>query len=231
MNMSFVITEPSTMLLLIGAICIIIPLLNIVVYKINSTWTIIQKPGYEKYFFLFGAILLFAGFGLAIYGSGSATTQPPVTIINNLTQTVAGQTSNTPLTPTPTPTPQIHITYPLNGATINSSEIATGTVENLPAGNTVILFAYPQVDDKYYPEMNNDSIIHIDENGNWHETIYVGLPNNSGDYFNIVATVADQKAQDDVKNYFTTAEKTNKWGMSHLPASIKVYDTIRVTRV
>lgn len=145
----------------------------------------------------------------------------------------AGKTIS--ISPTLTPkekstTPQIHITYPLNGSTVQSSENVKGTVENLPDGYTILLFAYPQIDGKYYPEMNNGQTVYI-ENGTWSEITYIGLEDNSGEYFDIVATLADQKAQEDVKNYFIKANKTQKWGMPSLPASINVYDKITVKRI
>ena len=53
-----------------------------------------------------------------------------------------------------------------------------------------------------------------------------------GTKFDIIAVLADQKAQDEVTTYYETCEKNKDWstGMYRIPTSAKEYDNITVTR-
>lgn len=202
----------------ISVILIVAGLLFILISKakIGGKVEIDVPPQHSKLFF---------SIGCGLFVLGIIFSMPYI-----ITQMSNGEEASPISTETPTETPEIHIISPSNESTVKSSETVRGTVENLPDGSTVFLFVYPLVDGKYYPQ-EGDGQRAIIENGTWYDHIGVGTPDNSGDVFYIVATVADKKALDDVKNYIITAQKTNEWGMANIPASVKVSDTVTVTRV
>jgi hypothetical protein len=68
--------------------------------------------------------------------------------------------------------------------------------------------------------------------GKWSIPTYIGVKENVGIKFNIVAVLANKKANDKFTTYVKACEKTNSWpGMVGIPSGAKVYSKITVTRV
>lgn len=133
-----------------------------------------------------------------------------------------------PLAVTPTETQtEINITYPLDGASVGITESVKGTQKNIPAGDEIWIFVHPHTENKYYPQRSSAAI----QNGEWSLSVCIGSESDAGKKFDIIAVLADTKAQEEINAYFETCEKTGEWpGMDNIPNSAKEYDNITVTR-
>jgi PKD repeat protein len=122
--------------------------------------------------------------------------------------------------------PVIKILYSLKTAHIQQT--ITGTAKNIPNGYNLWILVYPYPAHRYYPQSGKMTI----QNGKWSIPIYIGVSDNVGVKFNILAVLANKQANDKFKAYIQTGEKTNNWpGMVGIPSGSKVYDKITVTRV
>jgi len=111
--------------------------------------------------------------------------------------------------------PSVTITYPKNGATVNREQQVRGTSENVPEGSTVWIVIY--VVNRYYPQPD----FRIDNTGSWTCNALIGIENNYGKDFDVIALVADKNAHN---------ELVNNGELTSLPIGAKEYDRITVTR-
>jgi PKD repeat protein len=123
--------------------------------------------------------------------------------------------------------PQIKITYPWNGAKVNILETVTGTATNIPAGYKIWILVYPYPAHRYYSQSGKMTI----QNGKWSIPVYIGVKENVGVKFDILAVLANKQASDKFTAYIKNGEKTNNWpGMVGIPSGAKVYSKITVIR-
>ena len=86
---------------------------------------------------------------------------------------------------------------------------------------------YPYPAHRYYPQSEKMTI----QNGKWSIPIYIGVQNNVGTKFDIVAVLANKQASKVIQDYIDHGIKTNDWpGMVGIPSGAKVYDRITVIR-
>ncbi|MDD3248025.1 MAG: hypothetical protein PHF18_14430 [Methanosarcina sp.] len=127
--------------------------------------------------------------------------------------------------PDPIPEPEINITY--TSDTANITENITGTAEYIPTGDEIWIFVHPHTVNKYYPQRSSAVI----QNGEWSLSAGIGSESDASKKFDIIAVLADTKAQKELNTYFETCEETGEWpGMDKVPDSAKEYDRVTVIR-
>jgi hypothetical protein len=179
---------------------------------------------------IIGTLLVVAGLISAITGIPDRSSE-----LEGTPTPTATPTPSTTSTPTEIPTltsgvkiPEVKITYPSNTAAVNIQETVTGTARNVPEGQKLWILVYPPAANKFYPQSQNVNIVSEE----WSTPIGIGTKDNVGEIFDIVAVLADQKAQEELTNYINTGVKNNSWsGMDSIPDGALVYDKITVTRV
>jgi len=67
-------------------------------------------------------------------------------------------------------------------------------------------------------------------NGEWSLPIYIGVKENVGDTFNIVAVLANQDANIEFTNYINTGNRIGSWPGINIPIGAYVVDQVTVTR-
>lgn len=123
---------------------------------------------------------------------------------------------------------KLKITSPKNGALVHIKETVAGTATNIPNGNKIWILVYPYQAHRYYPQSGKLIL----QNGKWSTPVYIGVTNNVGDKFDIIAVLANKQASDKFAAYIKHGIDTNDWpGMVGIPSGAKVYSKITVTRV
>lgn len=126
------------------------------------------------------------------------------------------------------PTTKVEITYPYDGATVEIREMVRGTSQKIPEGQTIWIVVYPHVAGRYYPQ--NDPA-DVQANGDWTSLTFIGVEEDVGGKFDIIAVLADKRAQDTFYAYLTQAKDKKTWpGLKRLPEGATIYDRITVTR-
>jgi hypothetical protein len=126
------------------------------------------------------------------------------------------------------PTTDIEITYPYDGATVEIREIVRGTSEKIPEGQAIWIVVYPHIVGRYYPQ-NDPADVHAD--GDWASLTFIGIEEDVGRKFDIIAVLADESAQEAFNVYLTQAKDKKTWqGLEKLPEGTAIYDRITVTR-
>ncbi|MDP4117241.1 MAG: hypothetical protein Q8903_13980 [Bacteroidota bacterium] len=122
--------------------------------------------------------------------------------------------------------PEITFNYTFNKAHIE--ENMNGTAKNIPEGDEIWIFVHPDGLNKYYPQRSSAVI----QSGKWSLSVVIGSENDDDKKFDIIAVLADTKAQEEINSYFAECEKTGVWpGMDKIPDSAKEYNRITVTRL
>lgn len=126
------------------------------------------------------------------------------------------------------PTTKLEITYPHDGANVEISETVRGTSEKIPEGQAIWIMVYPHVIGRYYP--NNDPA-GVQANGDWTSLTSIGIEEDVNRKFDIIAVLADKRAQDAFNAYLKQAKDTDTWpGLERLPEGVTIYVRIPVTR-
>lgn len=126
--------------------------------------------------------------------------------------------------------PEAAITYPDDGATVEIREMVRGTSQNIPERQVIWIVVYSQVAGRYYPQ---NYPADVQANGDWSSLAFIGIKEDSGKKFkfDIIAVLADEKAQDTFNDYLIQAKDKEKWeGLERLPEGALIYDRITVTR-
>lgn len=223
-----VIEGKGTLLLVIG---ILASFIGIVIYC-AALWAIISIESKRKILI----ISTFVSVILAFFTAQTPGTSPPSAIIdnnnndNNESDIIIGNNNsciiipynNTTQTPTNT---KITITSPLNTAQIR--ERIEGIARNIPEGQELWIVIYPHIACSYYPIGK----AHIQDE-KWSLPAQFGESKDVGTDFDVIAVLADSKAQEEINAYFETCEMTMEWpGMDKIPDSAEEYDRVTVTRV
>ncbi len=127
------------------------------------------------------------------------------------------------------PTTEVEITYPSDGANVEIREMARGTSQKIPEGQAIWIVVYTHVVDRYYPRDNHAD---VQANGDWASSLtYIGIEEDVNKKFDIIAVLADKRAQDAFNAYLKQSEDTETWpGLKRLPEGATIYDRITVTR-
>lgn len=124
--------------------------------------------------------------------------------------------------------PAVRITYPSDGAHVEIREMIRGTSQNIPKGQVIWIVVYPQAAGRYYPQ--NDPA-DVQANGDWSSLAFIGIEEDVGRKFDIVAVLANKDAQDAFNAYLAQAKDKKTWpGLEELPNGAVIYDRITVTR-
>jgi len=128
----------------------------------------------------------------------------------------------------PSPTTDVSITYPINQARVDHTETVRGTSQELPAGQVIWVVVFAQKVGRYYPQNRPAD---IEAGDNWSSIVYIGIPDDTGNRFDIIAVVASTEAQDAFNAYLADAGDQSDWpGLEALPEGAVIYDRITVTR-
>ena len=124
--------------------------------------------------------------------------------------------------------PMVKITYPTSGGYVQVREVVRGASQNVSHDRQIWVVVYVHSVNRYYPQ---DGPADVQANGDWARQAQMGLEKESGHVFDIVAVVADKKAQDVFLGYLQQAkEKSSYEGIERLPDGAIIYDRIKVTR-
>lgn len=124
--------------------------------------------------------------------------------------------------------PEVEITYPYDGANVEIGELVRGTSEKIPKGQAIWIIVYPYLFDRYYPQKNPTA---VQANGDWISLTFIGIEEDVNKKFDIIAVLADKRAQDAFNAYLIQAKDTNTWpGLGRLLEGVTIYDRITVTR-
>jgi len=125
-------------------------------------------------------------------------------------------------------TTKVEITYSYDGATVEIREMVQGTSQKIPEGQAIWIMVYSHVVGRYYPQ---DNPADVQANGDWTSLTYIGIKEDVNRKFDIIAVLADKRAQDAFNAYLTKAKNTNTWpGLERLPEGATIYDRITVAR-
>ncbi len=125
------------------------------------------------------------------------------------------------------PRPKVEITYPDDGANVEIRENVQGTSEKIPKGHAIWIVVYPHLVDRYYPQNNSAD---VQANGDWTSNTSIGIEEDVNRKFDIIAVLADKRAQDAFEAYIKQAKDTKKWsGLGKLIEGTTIYDRITVT--
>lgn len=122
--------------------------------------------------------------------------------------------------------PEIEIIHPEE--TVEWQEKIGGTAKNMPDGYELWILAYSKEKQEYYPI--TEAATKYDE---WTTQVPIGLENDDGKKYDIIAVLADKKAQDRFNAHISSI-KENEDAYSQciyvIPDGAKEYDRITVTR-
>lgn len=126
------------------------------------------------------------------------------------------------------PGTKVKITYPSDGASVELREVIRGTSQRIHVGEGIWIIIYPQAAGRYYPY---DSPPDTQADGKWASSANVGMYIERGMRFDIIAVVANTKAQDEFNAYHTQARAVqSRVGLGKLPDGAVIYDRLTVMR-
>lgn len=166
-------------------------------------------------------IVLVAMLGLIVY---DRFIKPPKIITPAEETTIVEPTEEI----TPDETTKVKITYPNDGNVVEIKETIRGTSQRVPNEHKIWVVIYPHGVYRYYPQSDSAK---VQEDGEWSSSSYIGVEEDIGREFDIIAMLLDKKAQDTFNDYLTQAEKEKTYpGLEKLPEGSTIYDRITVTR-
>lgn len=128
----------------------------------------------------------------------------------------------------PKPIEEGKITYPMNQSLCRQTETIQGTSHNIANDKKIWVVVFPQEAGRYYPQ-NKPADVAV--NGNWSSITYIGVPEDVGKRFDILAIGADKSVQDSISVYLAVArDKSDAAGLEQLPDGAVLYDRISVIR-
>jgi len=122
----------------------------------------------------------------------------------------------------------VKITSPHDGATVEISEMVRGSSQNIPEGDVIWVVVYPHIVGNYYPQNDPND---IQTNGDWASLVSIGIEEDIGRKFDILAVLLDEAGQDAFSDYLVQAEGKKTWpGLERLPEGTVICDRITVIR-
>jgi hypothetical protein len=126
------------------------------------------------------------------------------------------------------PTTDVKITEPVAGDIVEMLKVVKGTSRKIPAGQVIWVVIYSQAVGRYYPQ--NDPA-DVQANGGWSSLCSIGINQDTGKKFDIVAMLANKETQDEIKAYLAKARDQQTWaGVERIPGSAVIYDRVTVVR-
>lgn len=127
----------------------------------------------------------------------------------------------------PLPT-EAKITYPRDGSFVEINETIFGNYQNLHDDHKIWIIVLPQTVDKYYPQKAPADIIPGEE---WSSHATLGIPEDSGDKFDVIVVIANKEAQNKFYKYLDDSILIDSWkGIDEIPPGATIYDRITVIR-
>jgi hypothetical protein len=138
------------------------------------------------------------------------------------------------------PTSSVTITYPQNSSKVGSNVTVNGNSQNVSAHQVIWIIVFvPKVGVgyQYYPM---SEAAKMQDNGEWSSFTTLGGDKDIGDRFDIIAVIADQTAQEAIRDYISSLTAYNNGsksnvpgflpGIATLPAGTVEYNWITITR-
>ncbi|HML22697.1 MAG TPA: hypothetical protein PKD09_13680 [Aggregatilinea sp.] len=124
--------------------------------------------------------------------------------------------------------PEVAITTPADNGAAEYMQAVRGTSTHVPDDQTLWLVVVPHANNRYYPA---NKPVDMQISGEWASLVYFGLPETSGESFDVLAVLLDEQGRSDFEDYVNWCKTNNSWaGYDRLPAGTEVYDRITVTR-
>jgi len=124
--------------------------------------------------------------------------------------------------------PAVRITDPQEKAEVAIEEMVKGTSKNIPASREIWLVLYSHPVRRYYPQ---DRPAEMETTGNWASPCTIGIRENTGVKFDILAVLTDARLGQVFRNYHSESAKNANWpGMEKLPEAAKIHHRITVIR-
>ncbi len=124
--------------------------------------------------------------------------------------------------------PVVTITSPSDNGAAEYMQAVRGTSDHIPDDRTLWLVIVPHANNRYYPA-NKPADMQV--SGEWTSLAYVGLPETTGESFDVIAILLDEQSKADFEDYIDWCKANNSWsGYEALPDGTQEYDRITVTR-
>jgi hypothetical protein len=128
----------------------------------------------------------------------------------------------------PPPVTTVKITQPVNGDSVEHTEVVRGTSQKIPDEQKIWIVVFVQKAGRYYIQNNPAD---VQANGEWTSLTYFGIPKDVGLKFDILAVTADNDAQAAFSRYLNEARDRNDYpGLEQVPKGTTTHDRITVTR-
>jgi len=196
---------------------------------------------------IFSATIIIITVLLLVSSSGCATKEPTIINQNNVSQTTLKESSAENETSVEEPAsteeasteeanatittkkPDIEIIHPARET--NWQENIGGIAKNIPDGYQLWILVYSQEKNQYYPYSNV-----VPQNDQWViKSLTIGFKDDYHKNFDIIAVLADKKAQSIFNDYLNTAKENEEniysQGLYLIPEGAKEYDRITLSRV
>jgi hypothetical protein len=126
-------------------------------------------------------------------------------------------------------TAEVRITEPTAGNTVEMREVVKGASRKIPAGRVIWVVIYSQAVGRYYYPQDNPA--DVQANGGWASPGYIGIYQDTGKKFDVIAMLANKETQDEIKAYLAKARENHLWpGLERIPGSAVIYDRVTVVR-
>jgi hypothetical protein len=128
----------------------------------------------------------------------------------------------------PPPKPNVKITQPVEGGSVDQTQMVRGTSQAVPEGQAIWVVLYMQKVGRYYPQ---NQAADVQPNGGWASMSYIGIPSDVGLKFDLIAVLVDKDGRAAFDKYLVNAKnKSDYAGLEQLPNGATVYDRVSVTR-
>jgi hypothetical protein len=126
---------------------------------------------------------------------------------------------------------EIKITRPLDGDNVERILSIEGTSNNFTDFQKMWIFVYIPSINHYFPMDKRNMGFSLLADGNWTTQAIIGNPNESGKKFQLLAVIADEKANNEITLYLDEGNRKIIWpGIQELPDGTIIADRISVTR-
>lgn len=126
------------------------------------------------------------------------------------------------------PSTEVAIVHPSDMAQAEQTITVRGTSKGLQEDHVIWVLVFAQEVGRYYPQ--NKPVI-MEAGDRWSSLVYIGVENDTGKKFDIIAVIGDSEAQDAFNAYLAEAGDRDDWpGMVELPRGATIYVRISVIR-
>ncbi len=123
---------------------------------------------------------------------------------------------------------EIKITNIAEGDSVVVDVMVKGTSKNIPNDQKIWLVVYSHPVKRFYPQ---DNPADMQVNGNWSSRCYVGIDEDVGERFDLIAILAGNDVQRLFNEYVKEAEAEEAWlGLEAIPDCAEVHQRITVFR-